>query len=138
MTLTCVKAGYFVLWQLFMCVCVCVCVSLFILFWYLSRVCKSPLDFHVVISSEALGVYTYTQDCPSVCLSKCFKCQNFRCWLVYPPNLKKALSIRLKKIISVSRSTVAGLPRSGKKFWKMKNFPGQGKVRELHFQSGKL
>ena len=31
-----------------------------------------------------------------------------------------------------------GLPRSGKKFWKMKNFPGQGKVRELHFQSGKF
>ena len=24
------------------------------------------------------------------------------------------------------------------KFWKMKKFPGQGKVRELHFQSGKL
>ena len=34
--------------------------------------------------------------------------------------------------------TYAGLPRSGKKFWKMKNFPGQGKVRELHFQSGKF
>ena len=33
---------------------------------------------------------------------------------------------------------VAGLPRSGKKFWKMKKFPGQGKVRELHFQSGKF
>ena len=32
----------------------------------------------------------------------------------------------------------AGLPRSGKKFWKMKNFPGQGKVRELHFRSGKF
>ena len=32
----------------------------------------------------------------------------------------------------------AGLPRSGKKFWKMKNFPGLGKVRELHFQSGKF
>ena len=31
-----------------------------------------------------------------------------------------------------------GLPRSGKKFWKMKNFPGQGKVRELHLQSGKF
>ena len=31
-----------------------------------------------------------------------------------------------------------GLPRSGKKFWKMKKFPGQGKVRELHFQSGKF
>ena len=24
------------------------------------------------------------------------------------------------------------------KIWKMKNFPGQGKVRELHFQSGKF
>ena len=33
---------------------------------------------------------------------------------------------------------LAGLPRSGKKFWKMKKFPGQGKVREYHFQSGKL
>ena len=37
-----------------------------------------------------------------------------------------------------SESTHAGLPRSGKMFWKMKNFPGQGKVRELHFQSGKF
>ena len=25
----------------------------------------------------------------------------------------------------------AGLPGSGKKFWKMKNVPGQGKVREF-------
>ena len=31
-----------------------------------------------------------------------------------------------------------GLPQSGKKFWKMKNFPGQGNVRELHLQSGKF
>ena len=31
-----------------------------------------------------------------------------------------------------------GLPRSGKKFWKMKKISGQGKVRELHFQSGKF
>ena len=31
-----------------------------------------------------------------------------------------------------------GLPRSGKKFWKMKNFPGQGKVRKLHFHLGKF
>ena len=30
------------------------------------------------------------------------------------------------------------LPQSGKKFWKMKKIPGQGKVRELHFQSGKF
>ena len=35
-------------------------------------------------------------------------------------------------------TAIAGLPLSGKKFWKMKNFPGQGKVRELHFQSGKF
>ena len=33
---------------------------------------------------------------------------------------------------------VTGFPWSGEKFWKMKNFPGQGKVRELHFQSGKF
>ena len=26
-----------------------------------------------------------------------------------------------------------GLPRSGKKVWKMKIFPGQGKVREFQF-----
>ena len=32
----------------------------------------------------------------------------------------------------------SGLPRSGKKFWKMKSVPGQGKVREFHFQSGKF
>ena len=34
--------------------------------------------------------------------------------------------------------TFTGLPQSGKKFWKMKKIPGQGKVRELHFQSGKF
>ena len=33
---------------------------------------------------------------------------------------------------------MTGLPRSGKKFWKMKKIPGQGKVRELHSQSGKF
>ena len=32
----------------------------------------------------------------------------------------------------------AGLPRSGKKFWKKKNVPGQGKVRKFHCQSGKF
>ena len=32
----------------------------------------------------------------------------------------------------------SGLQRSGKKFWKMKNVPGQEKVREFHFQSGKF
>ena len=29
--------------------------------------------------------------------------------------------------------TLSGLPRSGKKVWKMKFFPGQGKVREFQF-----
>ena len=38
----------------------------------------------------------------------------------------------------MAASPIPGLPRSGKKFWKMKNFPGQRKVRELHFQSGKF
>ena len=28
---------------------------------------------------------------------------------------------------------IVGLPRSGKKVWKMKFFPGQGKVREFQF-----
>ena len=32
----------------------------------------------------------------------------------------------------------SGLSRSGEKFWKMKTFPGQRKVKELHFQSGKF
>ena len=31
-----------------------------------------------------------------------------------------------------------GLPRSGKKVWKIKKFPGQGKVREFQFWSGKF
>ena len=44
----------------------------------------------------------------------------------------------LLKIIKKNCAMYAGLPRSVKKFWKTKNFPGQGKVRELHFQSGKF
>ena len=32
----------------------------------------------------------------------------------------------------------SGLPRSGKKFWKMNNFPGQGKVRDYIFSQGKF
>ena len=31
-----------------------------------------------------------------------------------------------------------GLPRSGKKVWKMKFFPGQGKVKEFCYESGKF
>ena len=33
---------------------------------------------------------------------------------------------------------IPGLPRSGKKVWKMIFFPGQGKVREFGFESGNL
>ena len=36
------------------------------------------------------------------------------------------------------RGLASGLPRSGKKVWKMKIFPGRGKVREFRFESGKL
>ena len=32
----------------------------------------------------------------------------------------------------------AGLPRSGKNIWKMKFFPGQGKVREFYGWLGKF
>ena len=41
-------------------------------------------------------------------------------------------------ITLASRVSGVGLPWSGNKVWKMKNFPGQGKVREFHFQSGKF
>ena len=45
---------------------------------------------------------------------------------------------KTQEIYNVSQNVpfaavITGLPWSGKKFWKMKNFPGQGKVRELHF-----
>ena len=50
--------------------------------------------------------------------------------------------ISINTVDSAAGKTVAcrsaGLPPSGKKFCKMKKFPGQGKVRELHFQSGKF
>ena len=49
--------------------------------------------------------------------------------------MKRLLQYHLAQVSFLS---CTGLPRSGKKFWKMKNFPGQGKVREFHFQSGKF
>ena len=36
----------------------------------------------------------------------------------------------LRRVVSFSK---AGLPRSGKKVWKLNFFPGQGKVREFQF-----
>ena len=47
-------------------------------------------------------------------------------------------SVQNEKGLKIYKKGDKELPRSGKKFWKMKNFPGQGKVRELHFQSGKF
>ena len=41
-------------------------------------------------------------------------------------------------MVSVASVSCTGLPRSGKTVWKMKVFPGQGKVREVWFESGKL
>ena len=49
-----------------------------------------------------------------------------------------AINQNSQRIDLIVMDTISGLPRSGKRFWKMKNFPGQGKVRELHFQSGKF
>ena len=49
--------------------------------------------------------------------------------------MERSLHVVSQKEVS---KVATGLPRSGKKFWKMKNFPGQGKVRELHFQSAKF
>ena len=37
-----------------------------------------------------------------------------------------------------TNSRISGLPRSGKNIWKMKFFPGQGKVREFCGWSGKF
>ena len=33
---------------------------------------------------------------------------------------------------------ITGLPHAGKKFWKMKKIPGQGKVGEFHNSQGNL
>ena len=41
-------------------------------------------------------------------------------------------------MVSVASVSCTGLPRSGKNVWKMKIFPGQGKVSEVWFESGKL
>ena len=40
--------------------------------------------------------------------------------------------------LAVFQEFITGLPRSGKNIWKMKFFPGQGKVREFYGWSGKL
>ena len=49
-----------------------------------------------------------------------------------------SLLLAHRHILGFLSETITGLPRSGKKFWKMKKFPGQGKVREFHFHSGKF
>ena len=54
------------------------------------------------------------------------------------PNLQYIFSVEFQIEPFRIPYKISGLPRSGKKFWKMKKIPGQGKVRELHFQSGKF
>ena len=41
-------------------------------------------------------------------------------------------------VLTSKEGTEEGLPWSEKLIWKMKIFPGQGKVREFWFESGKL
>ena len=48
----------------------------------------------------------------------------------------KLLNLLLMIIVRLSQSS--GLPRSGKNIWKMKFFPGQGKVREFLNDQGNL
>ena len=48
------------------------------------------------------------------------------------------LGAKNHRFLEMIGKKITRLPRSGKKFWKMKNVPGQGKVREFHFQSGKF
>ena len=55
----------------------------------------------------------------------------------HPRKLISTFVIGLLECI-ISELAITGLLRSGKKFWKIKNVPGQGKVREFHFQSGKF
>ena len=47
-------------------------------------------------------------------------------------NLMKQDNLSPEQMMQVCRAT-SGLPWSGKKVWKMKFFPGQGKVREFQF-----
>ena len=44
----------------------------------------------------------------------------------------------LKLYVKVFFYMIAGLPQSGKNIWKMKYFPGQGKVREFVDGQGNL
>ena len=41
-------------------------------------------------------------------------------------------------MVSVASLSCTGSAQSGKNVWKIKSFPGQGKVREVWFESGKL
>ena len=51
---------------------------------------------------------------------------------------RNALSYNRRSRIDNESQHYAGLPRSGKKIWKMKFFPGQGKVREFCGWPGKF
>ena len=55
-----------------------------------------------------------------------------------PKNVAIKMNLLLYRILNEQNGMEAGLPQSGKKVWKTKFFPGQGKVIEVCFESGKL
>ena len=48
------------------------------------------------------------------------------------------LFLPVKNLFCIALEPTSGLPQSGKNIWKMKFFPGQGKVREFCGWSGKF
>ena len=63
-------------------------------------------------------------------------------WIIFstPSNLELKVDLIDNSVISVWKHSLqpSGLPRSGKNIWKMKFFPGQGKVKEFYGWSGKF
>ena len=53
-------------------------------------------------------------------------------------HMYRKMTTKFVKLSLYKTIYLQGCHGQGKKFWKMKNFPGQGKVRELQFQSGKF
>ena len=57
--------------------------------------------------------------------------------MVFLTHMLRVILFTMTALIRLKHNT-AGLPRSGKKVWKMIFFPGQGKVREFGVESGNL
>ena len=50
----------------------------------------------------------------------------------------RPLTVSAVPLLQPNDTECSGLPRSGEKIWKMKFFPGQGKVREFYGWPGKF